>query len=133
TRRPSALRVKCAAPTSFTYIEKTSIVCFRDMLQVLWNVLDERGEPPQRGFPPSEWKWQRRRFGPRFGWDFLFGLEKVPNITTAEVRPFEAKGFATNQRDRLGFNLADVPCGLFAIHNFSDVVCPRPMALVLPS
>ena len=47
--------------------------------------------------------------------DFLFGLEKVPNITTAEVRAFEAKGFATDQRDRLRFNLTDVPaCSLSA-------------------
>ena len=48
--------------------------------------------------------------------DFLFGLQPVLNIATAEVRAFEAKRFATNQRDGLRFNLADVPCGLFAIH-----------------
>ena len=29
------------------WIEKTRIVCFRNMMQVLWNVVDERGfEPP---------------------------------------------------------------------------------------
>ena len=48
--------------------------------------------------------------------DFLLGLEPVLNIATAEVSAFEAKRFATNQRDGLGLNLADVPCGLFAIH-----------------
>ena len=35
---------------------------------------------------------------------------------TAKVRTFEAKRFATNQCDGLGFNLADVSCGLFALH-----------------
>src|SRR5215469_9271731 len=48
--------------------------------------------------------------------DFLFDLEPVVNITTAEVRTSEAKRFAANQRDGLRFDLADVPCGLFAIH-----------------
>ena len=40
--------------------------------------------------------------------DFLLGLEPVLNITT-EVRAFEAKRFAANQRNGLRFNLADVP------------------------
>jgi len=48
--------------------------------------------------------------------DFLFGLEKVLNITTAEVSAIEAKRFAANQRNGLGLNLADVPGGLLAIH-----------------
>ena len=48
--------------------------------------------------------------------DFLLSLEPVLNIGTAKVRAFEAKRFATNQRDGLGFNLADVSGGLFAIH-----------------
>jgi hypothetical protein len=48
--------------------------------------------------------------------DFLLGFQPVLNIGTAEVSAFEAKRFAANQRDGLGFNLADVPCGLFAIH-----------------
>jgi hypothetical protein len=48
--------------------------------------------------------------------DFLLGLEPVLNIATAEVRALEAKRFAANQRNGLGFNLADVPGGLFAIH-----------------
>ena len=38
---------------------------------------------------------------------------------TAKVRTFEAKRFATNQCDGLGFNLADVPGCLFAIHKLS--------------
>src|SRR5215469_4726710 len=50
--------------------------------------------------------------------DFLFGLEKVLNITTAKVSSFQAKGFATDQRNGLRFNLADVPGDLFAIHKF---------------
>ena len=37
------------------------------------------------------------------------------NITTAEVRAFETKRFAANQRDGLGCNLADVARGLFAV------------------
>jgi hypothetical protein len=48
--------------------------------------------------------------------DFLFGFESVLYVATAELRAFEAKRFAANQRDRFSFNLADVPCGLFAIH-----------------
>ena len=48
--------------------------------------------------------------------DFLLGLEPVLNIATAEVRALEAKRFAANQRNGLGFNLADVSGGLFAIH-----------------
>jgi len=48
--------------------------------------------------------------------DFLFGPEPVLNITTAKVRALEAKRFAANWRHGLRLNLADVPCGLFAIH-----------------
>jgi hypothetical protein len=48
--------------------------------------------------------------------DFLLGLEPVLNIGTTKISAVKAKRFATNQRDGLGFNLADVPCGLFAIH-----------------
>src|SRR6516164_7855298 len=48
--------------------------------------------------------------------DFLFGLEPVLNVPATEVRTFEAKRFAANQRDGLRFDLADVPCGLLAIH-----------------
>jgi hypothetical protein len=48
-------------------------------------------------------------------WDFLFGFQPVLNVTTvmrsaAEVRAFETKIFAADQRDRLRFDLADVPC-----------------------
>jgi hypothetical protein len=48
--------------------------------------------------------------------DFLFELEKVLNITTAEVSAVKAKRFATDQRDRLRFNFADVPGGLLAVY-----------------
>ena len=48
--------------------------------------------------------------------DFLFGFQPVLNIATTEVSAIEAKRFAANQRYGLRFNLADVPCGLFAIH-----------------
>jgi hypothetical protein len=48
--------------------------------------------------------------------DFLFGFQPVLNVTTAKVHAFETECFATDQGDRLRFNLADVPCGLFTIH-----------------
>jgi hypothetical protein len=48
--------------------------------------------------------------------DFLFGFQPVLNVTTAEVRTFEAKCFAANQGDRFRFDLAEVPCSLFTIH-----------------
>jgi hypothetical protein len=48
--------------------------------------------------------------------EFLFGCQPVLNIATAKVRAIEPKRLAANQRDGLGFNLADVPCGLFAVH-----------------
>ena len=37
-------------------------------------------------------------------------------LSTAELRAFEAKRLAANQRDGLRLNFADVPCGLFALH-----------------
>jgi len=48
--------------------------------------------------------------------NFLLGLQPVLNVGTAKFRAVEAERFATNQRDGLGFNLADVPRCLFAIH-----------------
>jgi hypothetical protein len=48
--------------------------------------------------------------------NFLFGFQPVLNVTTAEVRAIEAKCFAANQGDRFRFDLADVPCNLFTIH-----------------
>jgi len=38
------------------------------------------------------------------------------HITTAEVRACETKRLAANQSDRVRLNFADVPCGLFALH-----------------
>jgi hypothetical protein len=49
-------------------------------------------------------------------WDFLFGFQPVLNVATAKVNAFETKCFATDQGDRLRFDLADVPCDLFTIH-----------------
>jgi hypothetical protein len=43
-------------------------------------------------------------------------FEPVLNIATTKVSAVESKRLATNQRDGLGFNLTDVPCGLVAIH-----------------
>ena len=48
--------------------------------------------------------------------DFSFSFQPVLNIGTTKISAVKAKRFATNQRDGLGFNLADVPCGLFAVH-----------------
>ena len=48
--------------------------------------------------------------------NFFFGVEPMLNVPTAKVRAFEAKRFATNQRDGLRLNLADMPRGLLAIH-----------------
>ena len=53
------------------------------------------------------------------------------NIPTAKVGAFEAKRFATNQRNGLGFNFADVPCGLFAVHE--PFRCAVPEQTALPS
>ena len=47
------------------------------------------------------------------------------HITATEVRPFEAKRFTANQRDGLRFNLADVPCGLFAVHKLFRCCVPE--------
>jgi hypothetical protein len=37
-------------------------------------------------------------------------------VATAELRTFKAKRLAANERDGLGLDLADMPSGLFAIH-----------------
>src|SRR6516165_12738932 len=57
--------------------------------------------------------------------NFLFGLEPVLNVATAEVRTFEAKRFAANERNRLRFNLANVSCGLLAIHKLFGCSVPE--------
>ena len=50
------------------------------------------------------------------GRNFLFGFQPMLNVATAELCPFEAERFATDERDGFGFDLADVHGGLFAIH-----------------
>jgi hypothetical protein len=40
----------------------------------------------------------------------------VLNVTTAKRGTFESKRLAANQGDQLRLNLADVPCGLLAVH-----------------
>src|SRR5258706_1097809 len=51
------------------------------------------------------------------GWNFLFGSQPMLNVATAELCPFEAERFAADERDGLGFDLADMHGGLFAVHH----------------
>ena len=48
--------------------------------------------------------------------DFFFGFQPVLDVAPAELCPVESQRFATDERDRFRFHLAQMARSVFAVH-----------------